>query len=159
MLGPLMLGTVCAALGAAAAVRLRARCAYLRAWQRALTAMYASCAFARSTCAQILRAGAYDMPALRDIAGAVETEGADAAAMLESKGRGRLLRAEEWTVLLSVLRALSAGGRGEIGAAIAYGLERFGDFCRDSDRRRDADERLYVTLGLLSGVCVFLILW
>lgn len=159
MFGPLTLALACAALGAAAARRLRARSACLRAWQRALTAMYASCAYARSGCAQILRAGGYEVPDLRDAARAVELEGADAARLFESRGRGRLLRPEEWTVLLSALRALSGGGREEISAAIAYALDRFGQFCRDSDRRRDADARMYVTLGVLSGVCVFLILW
>ena len=154
-----MLGAACGLLGLYAAHRLRARSACLRAWQRALGAMYAACAYARADCAQILRAGAYDMPALLPIARAVEVSGADAGQLFAGQTRKTMLRAEERTVLLSVLRALSSGTREEIGAAITYALERFRQFCADSDRRRDADARMYLALGVLSGACVFLILW
>ena len=155
---PLMAGMACALLGLWAAHGLRARSSSLRAWQRALTAMYASCAYARANCAQILRAGAYEVPALSGMARAVELNGADAGELFESMGHGRL-KPEEHTVLLSVMRAMASGGREEIAAAIAYALERFRQFCAESDGRRDADARMYLTLGLLSGVCVFLILW
>lgn len=158
MLVPLTLGAACALIGLMAALRLRRRSACLRAWQRALTAMYASCAYARSDCGQILRAGAYEAPALLPIARAVETAGADAGRLFEADAPDRLLRAEERAVLLSVMRALANGNREEITAAIAYALERFRMFCVDCDGKRDADARLYMTLGLLSGVCVFLIL-
>ena len=155
---PLTLAAACALTGLMAALRLRRRSSCLRAWQRALTAMYASCAYARSDCGHILRAGAYEVPALRPIARAVETEGADAERLFEAGVSERLLRAGERAVLLSVMRALANGNREEIAAAIAYALERFRVFCADSDGKRDTDARLYMMLGLLSGVCVFLIL-
>lgn len=155
---PLMAGLACAMIGLWAAHGLRARSACLRAWQRALTAMYSSCAYARADCAQILRAGAYDMPVLSTIARQVELNGADAGKLFEALPGGRL-RPEEHTVLLAVMRAMASGGREEIAAAIAYALERFRQFCAESDGRRDADARLYMTLGVLSGVCAFLILW
>ena len=115
---PLMLGAACGLLGLYAAYRLRARSACLRAWQRALGAMYAACAYARADCVQILRAGAYDMPALLPIARAVELSGADAGQLFAGQTRKTMLRAEERTVLLSVMRALSSGTREEIGSAM-----------------------------------------
>ncbi|MBQ9197316.1 MAG: hypothetical protein IJ157_08730 [Clostridia bacterium] len=158
MFGALTAALACALLGIWAAHSLRARSRMLRAWQRALAGMYASCAYARADSAQILRAGAYEIPALGDLARAVELNGADAGMLFESQKTGRL-RPEEYTVLLSVMRAAASGGREEIAAAIAYAQERFRSFCEACDGKRDADARMYVTLGLLSGVCAFLILW
>ncbi len=155
---PLMLGLACALIGALAARRLQRRSAYLRAWQRALIAMHAASAYARANCAQILRAGASEARELIPVARAVELEGADAEKRYLDTSARQPLKAEERTVLLSVMRALSSGGREEIGAALAYAIERFRQFCADCDRRRDADARMYMTLGVLSGLCVFLIL-
>lgn len=158
MSGALILGMLCAALGAYAAGHLRARCGYLRAWQRALMAMYAACAYARSSCAQILRAGAAEVGVLLPIARRVELEGADAEALFAAQGRDRRLKGEEYRVLLAALRAVSRGTREEISHSLGFALERFGTFCADCDGKRQTDERLYLTLGLLSGLCVFLIL-
>lgn len=152
------LAALCVCAGAAAACRLRSRASCLRAWQRALFAMRAACAYSRSSCAQILRAGAAEAPELRPIARQVELTGVDAEALFAAQRRDRRLKNEEYRLLLSVLRAVSRGSREEIGETIAFALERFGTFCADCDRKRQADERMYVMLGVLSGVCVFLLL-
>ena len=153
-----ILGAVCLCLGASASARLRLRAACLRAWQRSLLAMHAACAYQRATCAQVLRAGASARPELLPIARAVETTGADAAVLFARRGKDRLLRPEEEGVLREVMSAVAGGDRSEIGAALDYALERFGEFCRAGEKKRDADAAMYVTLGLLLGVCVFLIL-
>ena len=157
MSGAVILAALCALLGMTAAWRLRSRNLYLRAWQRALLSMRAACAYARSSTGQILRAGGAEADFLAPIARRVETEGADAEALFSALPRDRRLKNEEYQVIGSCLTALSHGGREEIAQALDFALERFGDFCARSDRKRQEDEKLYLTLGILSGVCVFLI--
>ena len=157
MLGAVIGAAVCVTAGVGAARRLVARAGRLRAWQRALTAMGAACAYARADCAQILRAGSGDMPCLLVLARGVETRGEDPERAFRAQGRDSLLRPEEETVLSAVFRAAARGGREEISAAVAYAQERFAAFCAEADRKRQADARMYVTLGVLSGLCVFLI--
>lgn len=158
MSGAVIPAALCALLGVTAAYRLRTRTQYLRSWQRALLAMRAACAYARASAGQILRAGAAEVPSLSPIARQVETEGADAEALFAAMPRDRRLKNEEYQVLQSVLQALAHGSREEIGQAVEYALMRFGDFCARCDQKRREDEKLYLTLGILSGVCVFLIL-
>jgi len=150
------MGGVCFCLGLSACWRLRSRAALLRGWQRGLSGMYAACAYSRSTCAQILHAGG--LPCLRQLARAVELNGADAGRLFAEMPRDPLLRHEEETVLREAMNAVSSGSREEIAAALSYALERFRAFCADSEKKRDSDARMYMTLGLLSGLCVFLIL-
>ncbi|MBQ7455457.1 MAG: stage III sporulation protein AB [Clostridia bacterium] len=156
---PFLMGGLCACLGISAAWRLRARTACLRAWQRSFAAMHAACAYRRATCAQVLRAGAADRPLLSAAARAVEISGADAGRLFRQEEQERLLRPEEKTVIVNALRAVSSGSREEMGEALAYAAERFSHFCEQSEKKRDANARMYLTLGVLSGVCVFLILW
>ncbi len=158
MSGALILAALCAMLGISAAYRLRSRMLTLRAWQRALLSMRAACAYARSSAGQILRAGAAEAGCLLPIARRVETEGADAEALFAALPRDHRLKNEEHQVLLNVLRAVAHGSRPEIAQALDYALERFGDFCARCDQKRREDEKLYLTLGILAGVCVFLIL-
>lgn len=158
MLGAIVMGGACACAGAAAAWILRARTMELRAWQQALLAMRAACLYSRSTCAQVLRAGAAEASCLLPIARAVELNGADAARLFSAQKRSRLLRPEEHAVLLSALRCISAGTREEMAEALSYAAERYAAFCAESEKKRDSDARLYVTLGTLTGACVYLIL-
>ena len=158
MSGALIPSALCALLGLMAAYRLRARTQYLRAWQRALLTMGSACAYARASAGQILRAGAAEVPSLAPIARRVETEGADAESLFAAQSRDRRLKGEEYQVLQGVLHALAHGSREEIGQAVAYAQRRFDDFCARCDQKRREDEKLYLTLGILSGVCVFLIL-
>lgn len=155
---PVVMAVLCACWGLAAGLRLRARAATLRAWQRSLFSMHAACAYARSTCAQVLRAGVADTPLLAGIAHQVELSGADAAALFEQVDTSRLLRAEEREVLRQCMQAIAGGSREEMAASLQYAAQRFEGFCQASERKRDADTRVYVTLGVLCGVCVFLIL-
>lgn len=157
MSGAVMLAALCVLLGLSAAYRLRSRNLYLRAWQRALLSMRAACAYARSSPGQILRAGAAEVGELLPLARRVETEGADAEAVFSARPQDRRLKSEEYQVILGSLRALAHGGREEIAQALEYALERFGDFCARCDQKRREDEKLYLTLGILSGVCIFLI--
>ena len=158
MLVPAVMAAVCLCAGAAGAERLRARAALLRSWQRALFAMHAACAYARATCAQVLRAGASEVCQLGEIARAVELNGADAGRLFAAGGKDRLLRDEEHAVLASALNAVATGGREEMSAALGYALERFQGFCSESEKKRNADAGLYLTLGALTGLCVFLVL-
>ena len=158
MLGPLMMAALCACLGVAAGVRLQARAASLRAWQRSLFAMHAACAYARSTCAQVVRAGAAEVPQLWSIARQVELNGADAGKLFKQADMGRLLRHEERDVLCQTFAVIAGGSRAEMAAALQYAMQRFEGFCQKSEQKRDADARMYAALGVLSGICVFLIL-
>ena len=158
MSGAVILSALCALLGISAAWRLHSRMLTLRAWQRALLSMRAACAYARSSAGQILRAGAAEVSSLAPVARRVETEGADAEALFAALPRDQRLKSEEYQVITSCLRALAHGSRQEIAQALDYALERFGDFCVQCELKRREDEKLYVTLGILSGVCVFLIL-
>lgn len=159
MLVQITLAGACAALGLGLAARLRARCARLRAWQRALSAMYAACAYLRADGSQILRAGAAEVAVLQPVARAVELQGASAERLFEAQVLEPLLRPEERRVLLSAMHALAEDDRRAIADSMAFAQERFRQFCADSEEKRDTDARLYVTLGVLSGLCVFLILW
>ena len=87
--------------------------------QQALLAMRAACLYSRSTCAQVLRAGAAEASCLLPIARAVELNGADAARLFSAQKRSRLLRPEEHAVLLSALRCISAGTREEMAEALS----------------------------------------
>ena len=158
MSGALILAALCAMLGISAAYRLRSRMLTLRAWQRALLSMRAACAYARSSAGQILRAGAAEAGCLLPIARRVETEGVDAESLFAAQPRDRRLKGEEYQVVQGVLHALAHGSREEIGQAVAYAQRRFDDFCARCDQKRGEDEELYLTLGILAGVCVFLIL-
>ncbi len=158
MLAAVVMGAGCVCAGLWAGLRLRRRAAHLRAWQQALTNMHAACAYARSNSAQVLRAGAAEIGELLPIARAVELDGADAAVLFERMEKSVFLHQEEQQVLLSVMRALAGGGREEQASALRFALDRFAVFCEKSETKRDADAQMYITLGLLGGMCVFLIL-
>lgn len=158
MLTAVVMGVGCVCAGCWAGLCLRQRAAHLRAWQRALANMLAACAYARSNSAQVLRAGAAEIETLLPIARAVELEGADAAVLFERMEKSGFLRQEEQQALLAVMRALAGGGREEQAAALRFAMERFASFCERSEKKRDADAQMYMTLGLLGGLCMFLIL-
>ena len=67
---------------------------------------------------------------------------------------------------LAVLGALAAvmlrrqhQALGWAAAAFDYALERMTELCRRAEQKRDAQSRLFASLGALSGVCALMILW
>lgn len=44
-------------------------------------------------------------------------------------------------------------------AAFDYALERMAELCRQAEQKRDAQSRLFASLGALSGACALMILW
>lgn len=158
MLAAIMAGGALAAGGLWMGFQLRRRSALLRAWQQALLSMHAACAYARSGSAQVLRAGSGGVRELYALSRAVELSGADAGREFMRMQLDRGLRDEEGQTLMTVMRALSDGGREEQQEALRFALERFSVFCDKSDVKRDHDAGMYMTLGLLGGLCAFLIL-
>ena len=70
-----------------------------------------------------------------------------------------LLRQEERAVVIHVLHAVCNGSAEEQAAAFDYALERMAELCRQAEQKRDAQSRLFASLGALSGACALMILW
>ena len=128
--------------------------AALRDMQARLYAMRASALYARADCGAILRAGGVD-----NLAQAAEIAGADAGLLYQQDAVDTLLRQEERAVVIHVLHAVCNGSAEEQAAAFDYALERMAELCRQAEQKRDAQSRLFASLGALSGACALMILW
>ena len=156
MLAGMIVGAACVCAGAAASYRLYRRAVLLRDWQQAMIAMRAAAVYAHAGCADTLRAG--QMAVLKKLAEQVEREGADAAAAYEALGGDALIRGDERAVIACVLRTLSGGGRDEQEAMLSYAEARFSAFCERAEALRDRDARMFVSLGVLCGICALIML-
>ncbi|MEI3429425.1 MAG: hypothetical protein V8Q82_09490 [Christensenellales bacterium] len=145
---------LCLMAGAGCAARLYRRAAALRDMQARLYAMRASALYARADCGAILRAGGFD-----NLAQAAEIAGADAGLLYQRDAVDTLLRQEERAVVIHVLHAVCNGNAEEQAAAFDYALERMAELCRQAEQKRDAQSRLFASLGALSGACALMILW
>lgn len=154
MLRAIGAAAVCLVAGAGCAARLYRRAAVLRDMQARLYAMRAAALYARADCEAILRAGGFD-----DLAQAAESAGADAGLLYQQGAADTLLRQEERAVVIHALHAVCNGSAEEQEAAFDYALERMAELCRRAEQKRDAQSRLFASLGALSGVCALMILW
>lgn len=154
MLRAIGAAAVCLVAGAGCAARLYRRAAVLRDMQARLYAMRAAALYARADCGVILRAGGFE-----DLAQAAESAGADAGLLYQQGAADTLLRQEERAVVIHALYAVCNGSAEEQEAAFDYALERMAELCRRAEQKRDAQSRLFASLGALSGVCALMILW
>ena len=146
MLRAIGAAALCLMAGAGCAARLYRRAAALRDMQARL--------YARADCGAILRAGGFD-----NLAQAAEITGADAGLLYQQDAVDTLLRQEERAVVVHVLHAVCNGSAEEQAAAFDYALERMAELCRQAEQKRDAQSRLFASLGALSGACALMILW
>ena len=152
MLRAIGAAALCLMAGAGCAARLYRRAAALRDMQARLYAMRASALYARADCGAILRAGDFD-----NLAQAAEIAGADAGLLYQRDAVDTLLRQEERAVVIHVLHAVCNGSAEEQAAAFDYALERMAELCRQAEQKRDAQSRLFASLGALSGACALIL--
>ena len=96
---------------------------------------------------------------IRLLGRAAEIAGADAGLLYQQDAVDTLLRQEERAVVIHVLHAVCNGSAEEQAAAFDYALERMAELCRQAEQKRDAQSRLFASLGALSGACALMILW
>ena len=79
----------------------------------------------------------------------------EAVAHLKEQG----VDAAQEAALRKRLAAMKAESAEEQAAAFDYALERMAELCRQAEQKRDAQSRLFASLGALSGACALMILW
>jgi len=150
MLRPMIACFSCVALGFFAGIRLMRQTNTLGAWQRAFETMRIQCMCVRNTPEQVLRAGSVYVPLLADIA----LQGA-----LDEKSLRQEAVPQAAVGLLSAgIRAIMDGGQQEQEMQLAYVLASLGEMRQKMQAKCDRDARLYITLGIWSGLCFMLIL-
>ena len=139
----------CIMLGAFAGVRLIRRKNVLSAWQRAFETMRVHCVCGRNTPQEILMAGAAHVQALCEIArlGAIGDQWA-------AWGQ---VPAEAVALLLEGIRAVLDGGQQEQEMRLSYVMARLDEMRLRTQEKCDRDARLYMMLGVWSGLCALLI--
>jgi len=63
------------------------------------------------------------------------------------------------TIYFSSKEQVISSGAAALAAAFDYALERMAELCRQAEQKRDAQSRLFASLGALSGACALMILW
>lgn len=149
MLRALIACTGCVSLGVFAGMRLIRRTNELDAWLQAFELMRLQCACQRNTPAEILRSGARYVSALAD---AAQPDGQ--AAVLAAV---RQAPEDIKELLQEGVRAVLDGGQREQEMRLAFVTARLEEVRVRTQAKCDRDARLYVMLGIWSGLCALLI--
>ena len=135
MLRALTAGGICLMAGIERAQQLRKRARVLRAWHCALENLSASCACLR-------------LPPEENWRSAVMQAGAETDASV--------LGEEECALIAMCQKALYDGMPEQQERQLRYASSRFAQLALAAQEKQDRDAGLYMSIGLLGGLCVFL---
>lgn len=131
MLRAVIAGLICLAAGVHASQRLNGRVCALRSWQRALEKISTQCA--------CLRLSPKDM--LQELPKSHQTE----------------LTREEKDWIAECLQTVLNGTQEEQERQLRYAIKRLEQALQTAEEKQKQDAKLFVSLGLLGGLCIFLL--
>ena len=136
MLRAVMAFLACFAMGLGAAQQLERRTKALRGWHSVLESMGAQCTCLRLSPKEMLRNALGDSKAAPD---------------------KYLLTREERQLIEACMQTLYEGTQEQQERQFKYALLRFEQLLFKAEEKQERDAKLFGTLGLLGGLCIFLL--